>query len=89
MGVWLPFALADLESLLFSIIRMFASKDSPVTVPSRAEILRGWCLPFLSEAVQADATSAAAHEEFERVKALGEKLKAKGVDVKISSSDRD
>ena len=80
MGVWLPLALADIASLMFAVIRMWAAKPDEVKIPKRSELLKGWALPFTASALKAEEEEQAALELFNAVKNLQAKQEAKNVD---------
>lgn len=73
MGVWLPLALADLATLMFATIRMWAAKPDEVKVPKRSELLKGWALPFTASALVADEVEM----EREKFREFVDSLKAK------------
>ena len=77
MGVWLPLALADMATLMFATIRMWAAKPDEVKVPKRSELLKGWALPFTASALMAEEKEAEALALFNAVKNLQAKLEAK------------
>lgn len=77
MGVWLPLALADLAALMFASIRMWAAKPDEVKVPRRSEMLKGWALPFMASALEAEEKEQEALALFAAVKNLKAKQEAK------------
>jgi hypothetical protein len=77
MGVWLPLALADIASLMFAVIRMWAAKPDAVKIPKRSELLKGWALPFMASALKAEEEEAEALALFNAVKNLKAKQEAK------------
>jgi hypothetical protein len=80
MGVWLPLALADLATLMFASIRMWAAKPDAVKVPRRSELLKGWALPFMALALEAEEKEQEALALFTAVKNLKAKQEAKNAD---------
>lgn len=72
--MWSPLAAASIYKALVVIIKMLASNGSEMKLPTIGEILSGWALPFLAEAVKEDEESAAARELFENVKRLKAKF---------------
>lgn len=74
MGVWGPLAAASIYKALVVLIRMFASNGSEMKLPSLGDILNGWALPMMSQAVREDEKSNAAKELFDNVKRLKERF---------------
>ena len=77
MGVWLPLALADIQSTLIALIRMWCQNPERLKVPKRSENLASWCLPMLASSVEAGEKEAEALAMFEGIKRLAEKQAAK------------
>ena len=77
MGVWLPLALADIASLMFTVVRMWATKPDEVKIPKHSELLKGWALPFTASALKAEEEEQEALALFNAVKNLQAKQEAK------------
>lgn len=75
MGVWLPLALADITTLLFGLIRMWASSPEKIAVPTRAKTLASWCLPMMAKSLEAGEKEAAALELLRSVERLAARQK--------------
>ena len=72
--MWGPLAAASIYEALLCLIRMFAANGQDMKLPGRGEILAGWALPFMAEAVKEDEASAEAREMYESVRRLKSKL---------------
>jgi len=66
-------ALSDLYILLLCNIRMQAAKPESIKVPKRYEILKGWCLPMLANAFEAEEKEQEALELFNSINRLKER----------------
>ena len=76
-GVWLPIALADLYAALFGLARMWAKNPDAVEIPKRGEILKGWALPVMGEAIEADEKEAEAFRLVETIRNMAAKQRGK------------
>ena len=74
LGVWLPVALADILAALVCLMRPWLKEPNAMKVPSRAEILAGWCLPMMSKCIDADEREREALALSESVKRLKERF---------------
>ena len=73
LGVWLPIALADIQTMLFLLYRIQLANPKQLKVPERSDILASWCLPMLSKSLKADEEERKAWELFDSVKKLKSK----------------
>lgn len=71
--MWLPLALADIQTMLLLLYRIQLAKPEQLKVPERSEILATWCLPMLSKSLKADEDERKALELFNSVKRLKSK----------------
>lgn len=72
-GVWEPIAMAEITMVLIGIWRDLRG-DKEMKVPTMSKVLRGWALPFLSEAMAAEEKDQEALAIFESVKRLAKKV---------------
>ena len=73
MGVWLPIALADLKT---TILAPWVKREDLERLKLGAT-LRGWCLPMMASAIEADEKEQEALALFNSIQHLAEKQKAK------------
>lgn len=73
----MPLALADIMSMMFALVRMWAADQEKVKIPKRSESLASWCLPMMAQSVKAGEDEQDALALFESVKRLADKQKAK------------
>lgn len=67
--------MADVVSVLMSIIRMFAANRDEVKIPKRSEVLASWALPMMSRALEADEKEREAMDMFESIERLSRRQK--------------
>lgn len=74
--------MADLVTVLFALVKMWAAEPEKVTVPRRSDTLASWCLPFMSASVKEAEKEQDALALFESVKNLAARQAAKEGETK-------
>lgn len=77
LGVWLPLALAQIYQALIVLVKLWATKESGIKVPTIAEVLKSFCLPAMAEAQKEDEKEREALALFNSIKNLAAKQEAK------------
>ena len=76
-SVWLPLALCDLLQVASVIARRAAGETGELKVAKKSDILRGWWLPFMADAMAEDEKEAEAIQLLESVRRLADRQKGK------------
>ena len=76
-SVWLPLALCELVQIGSIIARRAAGELGELKVPKKSDILRGWWLPFMADAMGEDEEEAEAFELLRSVQRLADRQKGK------------
>ena len=75
LGLWGPLALADILATLTALLRLQIRKEDQhkCPVPTRAETLKSWCLPFTAAAFERLEENNKARALFDAVKQMADK----------------
>ena len=76
-SVWLPLALCELVQIGSIIARRAAGELGELKVPKKSDILRGWWLPFMADAMDEDEEEAEAFQLLRSVQRLADRQKGK------------
>lgn len=74
IGVWGPLAAASIYQAMVKLVYLWASNSGGLKLPTVGDILEGWCLPMMAEAIRGDEREREALKLFETLKAMGGKV---------------